>query len=66
MNNFLNQNGKMLEEKLVVSDSAAVKISLRGLYNFKMTLPLLQVLEKPLAIPLSLFYMQQRVLGMAQ
>ena len=55
MNNVLNQNGKMLEEKLVVSDSDAVKISLRGLYNFKMTLPLLQVLEKPLAIPLSLF-----------
>ena len=58
MNNVLNQNGKVLEEMPAHSNSDAVKILLRGLCNFKMALPLLQVLEKPLAIPLSLGHMQ--------
>ena len=44
----------MLEEMLAGSNSYAVKGPLRGPRNFKMTLPLLQVLEKPLAILVSL------------
>ena len=52
MNNILNQNEKVLEETLANSDSGAVKTTLRGLNYFKMILPFLQFLEKPLAIPL--------------
>ena len=37
-----------------VSNSDAVKATLRGLRYFKMTFPFFQVLEKPLPIPLPL------------
>ena len=57
---------KVLEEMLGVSNSHAMKATLGGLRNFKMTLPLFKVLEKPLGILLSLFHMQQRVLQIAQ
>ena len=58
MNNVLNQNRKVLEEILAGFNSDVVKTRLRGLCNFKMALPILQVLEEPLAIPLSLCHMQ--------
>ena len=54
-------------------NSDALKTILRGLRNFSMALPLLQVLEKPLAIRLSLCYIclshavvEYRVLQIAQ
>ena len=54
-----NQNGKVLEETLAGSNSDAVKITLRQrLRYFKMTFPLLQVLQKSLPIPLSLCHIQ--------
>ena len=65
MNNSLNQNSKLLEEVLAGFNSDAVKTTLRGLRTFKCS-PLLQVLEKPLAIPLPLCNMQYRVLRMSQ
>ena len=54
MNYVPNQNGKVLEETLAGFDSDALKTTLRRLRYFKMTLPLLQVLQKSLPIPLSL------------
>ena len=42
--NVLNQNGKVVEESLAGPNPNVVKITLRGLQNFKMALPLLQVL----------------------
>ena len=54
MNYVPNQNGKILEETLAGSNSDAVKTTWRSLCCFKMTLPLLQVLQKSLPITLSL------------
>ena len=54
MNNAPNQNGKVLEETLADCNSDAVKTILRDLRYFKMTLILLQALEKPFPILLSL------------
>ena len=51
MNNVLNQNGKVMEKKLAGSNSDAVKTTLKFLRDFKMTFPLFQVIEKPIAIP---------------
>ena len=56
MNNNLSQNGKVLEKKLEDCTSD-VKTILRGLRNFKMALPFLQVLEKPPDILVSLCHM---------
>ena len=53
MINIQNQNGKVLEEMLAGSNSDAVKTTLRDLHNFKITLPLMQVLKIPLTILLS-------------
>ena len=47
------QNGKVLEETLAGFNSDAVKTPLRRLSYFKMTLPLLQVLQKFLPIPVT-------------
>ena len=46
---------KVLGKTLIGCISGAVKTTLRGLRYFQLTLRLLQVLEKPLAFPLSLF-----------
>ena len=54
MKNVPNQNGKVLEETLAGSNSSVVKTTIIGLQYFKMTLLLLQILEKPLPISLSL------------
>ena len=56
MNNVLNKNGKKLEETLACSSSGAVKKTSRDLCNFKMTLSVLQVLKKPLSIPLTFLH----------
>ena len=64
MNYVPNQNGEVLEETLVGFNSDDVKTPLKGLRCFKMTLPVLQVLQKSLLIPLSLCYTQYRVLRM--
>ena len=53
MINIQNQNGKVLEEMLAGSNSDAVKTTLRDLHNFKITLPLMQVLKIALTILLS-------------
>ena len=53
INNVPNQNGKVLEKMLAGFNSDAVTATLTGLRNFKMTLPLLQVLKTPLPIPFS-------------
>ena len=53
MNYVPNQNGKVLKETLAGSNSDAVKTTLKHLSYFKMTLPLLQVLQKSLPVPLS-------------
>ena len=45
MDSFLNQNGKVLEETLAGSNSNAVKTTLRGLPNSKMTLPFCNFLK---------------------
>ena len=59
MNFVPNQSGKVLKETLVGSNSDAVKTTFRQhLCYFKMTLPLLQALEKSLPIPLSLCHIQ--------
>ena len=59
MSNILNQNGTALGETLVGSNSDPVKITLRGLYYFKITLPFMQILEKHPVIPFhSLCHMQ--------
>ena len=39
MDNVLNYNGKVPEETLSGSNLDSVKTTLRGLHNFKMTLP---------------------------
>ena len=54
MKNVPNQNGKVLEETLAGSNSSVVKTTIIGLQYFKMTLLLLQILEKPLPFSLSL------------
>ena len=54
MKNVPNQNGKVLEETLAGSNSSVVKTTIVGLQYFKMTLLLLQILEKPLPFSLSL------------
>ena len=56
MNYVPNQNGKVLEETLAGFNSDDLKTTLRHLRCFKMTLPLLQVLQKSDLIPLSLCY----------
>ena len=58
MNYVLNQNGKVLEETQAGFLSDDVKATLRRLHCFKVTFPLLQVLQKSLPIPLSLCYTQ--------
>ena len=58
MNFVLNQNGKVLEETLTGSNSDSVKTKSGRLRNFKMTLALLQVLQKSLPILLSLCHIQ--------
>ena len=57
-----NQNGKVLDETIAGFNSDEVKTPLRRLRCFKMTIPHFQVLQKPLPIPLSLYYTQSRVL----
>ena len=56
MNYVPNQNGKVLEETLAGFNSDDLKATLRRLRCFKMTLRLLQVLQKSHLIPLSLCY----------
>ena len=58
MNNILNQNVKVTEEKLAGSNSDTVKTTLRCLRYFKMAFLLFQVNGKRVAIPLSLSHMQ--------
>ena len=58
MNYVPNQNAKGREETLAGFNSDAVKTTLRCLCYFKMTFPLLQVLQKSLPIPLSLCHTQ--------
>ena len=60
MNYVSNQTSKVLEEMLAGFNSDDVKTILRHLRWFKMTLPLLQILQKSHLIPLSLSYTQQR------
>lgn len=57
MNNVPNKNSKVLEETVAGFNSYAAEKKLRGLRNFKMTLPLFQVLEMFTLIPLSLYRM---------
>ena len=52
--NVQNQNGKVLKEILAGSHSDYVKTTLRGLHNFQNGLPPFAILEKLLAINLSL------------
>ena len=54
MKNVPNQNGKVLEETLAGSNSSVVKTTIIGLQYFKMTLLLLQILEKHLPFSLSI------------
>ena len=61
MNYVPNHNGKVLKEMLAGSSSDAAKTTLRCLRYFKMTLPLLQILQKSLLIPLSLCHIQQSI-----
>ena len=56
--NVLNQNGTLLKKTLPSPNSDFAKTTLRGLQNFKIALPLLLVLEMPLAIHLSICHMQ--------
>ena len=58
MDHVLSYNGKVREETLSGSNLDSVKTTLRGLHNFKMTLPSFQILKNPLATPLSLCHMQ--------
>ena len=58
MNYVPNQNGKVLEEMLASFNLDHVKTTLRRLRCFKITLPLLQVLQKYRPIPLSLCFTQ--------
>ena len=58
MNYVLNQNWKVREETLVGFISVTVKAILRRLRYFKMTLTLLQVIQKSLTIPLSFCHTQ--------
>ena len=54
-----NQNGKVQEETIAGFNSDTVKTRLRQrLSYFKMTVSLLQVLQKSLHIPLTLYYIQ--------
>ena len=57
MNNVPNKNSKVLEETVAGFNSYAAEKKLRGPRNFKMTLPLFQVLEMFTLIPLSLYRM---------
>ena len=63
MNYISNQIRKVLEETLADFNYDDVKIILRRLHCFKMTVSLLQVLQKPHPIPRSPCYKQQRVEG---
>ena len=58
MNYVPNQNGKVLREALAGFNSDDVKTTLRFIRCYKMTLPLLQVLQKFRPIPLLLCYTQ--------
>ena len=51
MNIALNQNQKVMEEALASRYSDIVKITSKGLKNFRITPPLLMVFEKPLHSP---------------
>ena len=52
-----------MEEILAGFSSDGVKTSLRRVHCFKMTLPLLQVLQKSLPIHLSLCHTQQSIMN---
>ena len=56
------QNGKVMEEALIGSKSYVMKTTLSCLYYFKITLALLQILQKILSSPLSVCHIKQRVL----
>ena len=58
MNYIPNQNGKVLEETLSGFNSDNVETTLRRLLCFKMTVLLLQVLQKSHPILVSLCYTQ--------
>ena len=58
MNYIPNQNEKVLEETLSDFNSDNIKTTSRCPRCFKMTVLLLQVLQKSHPIPLSLYYMQ--------
>ena len=64
MSYVFNQNGKVQEEILTEPNSVVMKATCRRLRYFKMTLPLLPVLQKSLLIPLSFWYIQWKVLQM--
>ena len=49
---------KVLQEMLAGFNSDAVKTTLKHLCYFKMTFPLLQVIQKSLPIPMSLCHTQ--------
>ena len=51
MNIALNQNQKVMEEAVASRYSDIVKITSKGLKNFRVTPPLLMVFEKPLHSP---------------
>ena len=62
MSYVFNQNGKVQEEALAGSNSDVMKAALRRLRYFKMTLPLLPVLQKSLPFPLSFCYIQWKTI----
>ena len=62
MSYVFNQNGKVQEEALAGSNSDVMKATLRRLRYFKMTLPLLPVLQKSLPLPLSFCYIQWKTI----
>ena len=66
MNYVSIQNGKVLEENLAGFNSDHVKTTLRHLCCFKMTLPLLQVLQKSRRIPLSLCYSIEGIINVSE
>ena len=53
-----------MEEALIGSKSYVMKTTLSCLYYFKITLALLQILQKILSSPLSVCHIKQRVLEM--
>ena len=66
MNYVSNQNEKILAETLAGFNSDHAKTTLRSLCCFKMTLPLLQVLQKSRPIPLSLCYSIEGIINVSE